>query len=230
VSASQSLVLEREPTMTDVLVIAALVLMLGILAFLLLSRIVGPWREQTVLHRVAALLELRHQPNPVLGIPRSGRATGTYRGRACTIEMGKQVGVELHTRVVLSVDNPSSCSFDVIRRPVPRGASESGRVLEHYKVIRSTPLHLAQAVVDSGQLEAQSSHFPRQVQASGYHLSLNGSLLRLQHRPGRTYRGPIDQDVAGLQALLGALCDVADAFERSEMAHLSRVPAQARAR
>jgi len=216
--------------MTDVLVIAALVLMLGILTFLLLPRIVGPWREQTALHRVATLLKLRHQPNRVLGIPRSGRATGAYRGRACTIEMGKQVGAELHTRVVLSVDNPSSCSFDVIRRPTPRGVSEPGRAREGYQVMRSTPPDLAQAVVDSGQLEVQALHFPRQVQASGYHLSLNGSLLRLQHRPGRTYWGPIDQDVAGLQALLGALCDVADAFERSEIARPSRAPAQARAR
>jgi len=216
--------------MTDVLVIAALVLMLGILALLLLPRTVGPWREQTALRRLARLLRLHHQPNRVLGIPRSGRATGTYRGRACTIEMGKQVGVERHTRVVLSVDNPSSCSFDVIWRPTPRGVSEPGRAREGYQVMRSTPPDLAQAVVDSGQLEAQASHFPRQVQASGYHLSLSGSLLRLQHRPGRTYWGPIDQDVAGLQALLGALCDVADAFERSEIARLSRAPAQARAR
>jgi hypothetical protein len=206
------------------------VLMLGILALLVLPRVVGPWREQAALRRLAALLELRHQPSRVLGIPRSGRATGTYRGRTCTIEMGRQIGVELHTRVVLSVDNPSSCGFDLVRRPASRDASEPRRASELYRVMRSTPPDLAQAVVVDGQLEARSLRFPRQVQASGYHLSLSGSLLRLEHRPRRTYWGPIDQDVTGLQALLGGLCDVAEAFERSEMAQSGRALAQARAR
>jgi hypothetical protein len=84
--------------MMDVLVIAALVLMLGILALLLLPRVMGLWREQAVLRKVADLLALYYRPNRVLGVPRSGRATGTYRGRACTIEMGKHVGVPAQAR------------------------------------------------------------------------------------------------------------------------------------
>jgi hypothetical protein len=207
--------LERERTTMDILVIAALVLLLGILAALALSRIVGPWREQAALRRFADLVGLHHQPHRVLGIPRSGRAAGTYRERACTIETFKQMGVDPHTRVVLSVDNALACSFDVIRRPASE-ATEEARTQAPFEIIHSTPPELARIVLDAADLDGRAAQFPRQVQASGYHLSLSGRLLRLEYRPRWLCVGSIDQDVAGLQVLLGGLSDATEAIERSE--------------
>jgi len=207
--------LERERTTMDILVIATLVLVLGILAALALLRIVGPWREQAALHRLADLVGLHHQSHRVLGIPRSGRAAGTYRGRACTIETFKQMGVDPHTRVVLSVGNPLACGFDVIRRPASE-ATDKARAQAPCQVIHSAPPELARIVLDAADLNDRAAQFPRQVQASGYHLSLSGCLLRLEYRPRWLSSGPIGQDVIGFQALLEALCDGAEAIERSE--------------
>ena len=172
----------------DILVIAALVLLLGILAALALLRIVGPWREQAALRRFADLVGLHHQPHRVLGIPRSGRAAGTY---------------------------PLACSFDVIRRPASE-ATEEARTQAPCQVIHSAPPELARIVLDAADLDGRAAQFPRQVQASGYHLSLSGCLLRLEYRPRWLCFGSIDQHVTGLQVLLGGLCDAAEAIERSE--------------
>jgi hypothetical protein len=218
--------LEREMTTMDILVIAGLVLMLGILAALALPRIVCPWREHATLRSFADLVDLHHQPNRVLGIPRSGRAAGTYRGRACTIETFKEMGVDPRRRVVLSVDNPLSCSFDVIRKPA-WGATAEGRSETSFEVIHSAPPNLAWTVIDAGQLDERSLQFPRQVQANGYHLSLSGCLLRLEHQPRGMCFGRVDREATRLQVLLSALCDAAEAIERTESAHTKSVRAQA---
>ncbi len=103
----------------DILVIAALVFTLGVLTAWTLPRLVCPWREQIALRKLAERIGFRYHGRRALGIPRSGRATGTLHHRECTIETFKQMGVDPYTRIVVSVDNPTACSFDVVQALPP---------------------------------------------------------------------------------------------------------------
>jgi hypothetical protein len=102
----------------DILVIASLILLLGVLAAWMLPRLACPWREQVALRKLAEQLGFRYYGRRRLGIPRSGRATGRLRDRACTIETFKQMGVDPYTRVIISVDNPHGCRFRTVLRRI----------------------------------------------------------------------------------------------------------------
>ena len=208
----------------DILVIAALVLILGTLTAWMLPYLVCPWREQVTLRKLAGVLGFRYHGWRTLGIPRRGRVTGTFHDRDCTIETLKQMGVDPYTRMVVSIDNPLAYSFDVVQHPTSASSGDKEQRQEPLQIVGSTPDGLARTVLRTCDLEGRAPQFPRQVRASGYHLSLSGYMMRLEHRPRWLCFGPIERDVIGFRALLETLCDAADAIERSETAQPDRVP------
>jgi hypothetical protein len=210
----------------DSLVIAALVLMIGLLTAWTLPHLVCPWREQVTLRRLAERIGLHYHGRRTLGVPRSGRAAGVCYDRECTIETFKQMGVDPCTRVVVAVDNPMGCSFDVVQRPSSSATGEAAPC----QVVTSAPEDLARTVLDACDVEGRTPQFPRQVRANGYHLSLKGHTLRLEHRPRWLCFGPVEQDIAGYRALLQTLCDTAEAIEAVEVAQPRRAVAPARGR
>lgn len=211
----------------DILVIAALVLLLGLLTAWTLPHLVCPWREQVALRKLAERIDFRYRGRRVLGIPRGGRATGAYRDRDCTIETFKEMGVDPHTRVVISVDNPMGCAFDVIQRPSSEAKGMAGQDPVPYRVVASAPEELAASVLDTCNLKGRMPQFPRQIRENGYHLSLSGHALRLEHHPRWACFGPLEQDIAGYGALLEALCEAAGEIERLQAARSRHIVAQA---
>ncbi len=210
----------------DILVIAALVFTLGVLTAWTLPRLVCPWREQIALRKLAERIGFRYHGRRALGIPRSGRATGTLHHRECTIETFKQMGVDPYTRIVVSVDNPTACSLDVVQGPSSSAAGGPGRQPTPYQIVDSAPEGLARAVLEMCDLDGRTPQFPRQVRANGYHLSLSGYTLRLEHRPRWVCFGSVEQDIVGYHALLETLCEAAGAIERVDAARQGRVIAQ----
>ena len=61
----------------EILAIAALVLLLGVLTAWTLPHLVCPWREQVALRKLAGQIGFRDYGRRTLGIPSSGRAAGT---------------------------------------------------------------------------------------------------------------------------------------------------------
>ena len=201
----------------DILVIAALVLLLGLLTAWTLPQLVCPWREQVTLRKLAQRIGFRYYGRRTLGIPRSGRATGTLHDRECTIENFKEMGVDPCTRMTVSVDNPLGCRFDVVQSPASVARAEKAQ-REPLQIVASVPEGLARAVLDKCDLDGRAPQFARQVRANGYRLSLSGYALRLEHHPRWLCFGSIEQDVAGFQVLLATLCEAAGAIERVEAA------------
>jgi hypothetical protein len=196
----------------DILVIASLILLLGVLAAWMLPRLACPWREQVALRKLAEQLGFRYYGRRRLGIPRSGRATGRLRDRACTIETFKQMGVDPYTRVIISVDNPHGCRFEIVQRP-SSGSVGDGEQAARRQIAHSAPEDLANAVLEMCDLARRAPQFPRQVRANGYRLSLSGHALHLEHHSRWMCFGPVEQDVAGLHVLLETLCEAAGAIE-----------------
>jgi hypothetical protein len=197
----------------SVRLIAGLALLALIVVFAW-PRIVCPWREQVALRRLSARTGLTYTGRRVLGIPRVGRAFGSYLGRACALERHKGLEVHPALRILCSVQNRDDWAFRLVAAvPGPDPDASGGAAHPALWVAQSTPPGLAERAIVEARLAKRIPPVAAGIRASEYHLSLSGHLLRFEHLPRGLCALPPDRAAEALQAVLEALCACAASLE-----------------
>jgi hypothetical protein len=180
-----------------------LLVVLGILAW---PKVVCPLMRERAWRGLAARTGLAYRGRRILGIPRPGRISGTYRGRGCTLYTHKELGIELRMCVVLSLDNQAAGAMSVLWRQ---------HLDQPFLIRRSQPTQLVDDLFASDSLGQRLQDVAQRTRSHSYHVELSGHLLKFEQKlqtfcPGGGKQRYVDH----LQALLDVLCDVADAIEK----------------
>jgi hypothetical protein len=194
----------------------ALPLLLALLLAWAWPKVVGPWLESMAWHTLATRAGLTHHRRRVLGIPRHGRISGTYRGRELTLSAFKDMGVDLTTRVVLSVDNRAHATLLVVAKVPERGAAQGATQPfdQLFTVAESQPADLAQEAFTPPERCAALAQMMRDHRSHQCHIELRGRMLRFEHRPRRLCFYRVRARADRLAALIDGLCAVAETVER----------------
>ena len=185
---------------------AALVGLLVVLGIFAWPRVVCPLMREGAWRGLAARTGLAYRRRRVLGIPRPGRISGTYRGRECALYTHKELGIELRMCIVLSLDNQVEGAMSVLWRQ---------HLDQPFLIRRSQPKELADQIFASDSLGQRLPDVAQRTWSHSYHVELSGHLLKFEQKPQVfSPGGGKQQYVERLHALLDVLCDVADAIEQ----------------
>ena len=180
--------------------LAGLLCALGLFSW---SRVICPLRRERGWRALAARTGLAYRRRRVLGVPKPGRATGVYRRRECSLSTYRALGVEARMCLVLALENQAQGAISVLWE------QRADAQVQH-----SQPAELAKELLAFQGLGQRLSDAARGIWSKGYHLELSGHMLRFEQSLPAFCPYGSERYVAGLQALLDALCDLATAIEQ----------------
>jgi hypothetical protein len=183
----------------------ALVFLVGVLFLFSWPRVICPLQRERGWRALAARTGLTYQGRSILGVPRPGRLTGSYRERECSLFTYRAQGVEPRLCLVLALQDRARGTLAVLWQQ---------RAEPPFQVRQSQPEGLADALLAQEGPVQRLSEAAQGVRSACYHLELSGHVMRFEQRLGVFCAYRSERYVAGWQAILDALCDLASVVER----------------